>query len=842
MARTSAALLVDSDIKGLESLVYGFQGVDWRSMACPAPETAVFLVKASAADILVIAAREPYDKTLTLLRQLRSSEETRTMPVLVIGPASLRPSVRDCGSIDFLPTPVFVRDVITASRILVSLGKHDPNGQGREQTVDGTLADFGFLSTIRVMNGLLRSGVLQVERGNRRGEILFSEGEIAGAQVGSLQGPPAIHHLLLWEEAKVELRLRSVARRGQFNRRVDQIVDEAERFVRDYAHAIQGLGPTCSIFERNESRLTGSTVPSEIAPVLRLCDGRRTLTDIVDESPFRVFDTVRILSRLLELGVLVRPKPQDGSSAPTPPLQKFWEAARIANPEDISGSAPRPAPANLGQLDSRIVEPNRRRGQRRASIDTPIQGTPIVGGDGPNAPLAAAPALAPSAPAAQDTDTRKTRISGTIDLRAMGDRRQVKPDSRPRPSMTIDVGQVEAASASAPVAPLVAMPAVPPVSPPRTGRVTGTLQVTPSAGHRRSTAVPRIGGGGISVEIDPALASEANLISAAASPAVPVAQVDVSATVGSAANAAHPRTGATPTPIASTTAAEDIAASPAPIPAPVPTSSGSVSSGIATTDGARPARLTGTLSVAPSQRSATTRPPVKGASVQLDPVLMAELGRLERATTPVGPPESDEPVRTAPVPSAPIAQAETANASPAPETAASLPAKASNSARVTGTFSVSPFSRSSASPHKAPKGGFSVALDPALVAEAQKLDAPKPQPAAAPEHAPGVAEPRTSSPSAGKRQSRGTASSAPASVGARPTPHTSEDSHREAAQPSRTAGRISGTFNDVERDFFAREADLYKREAEDNFSDLDEPAGRGTAKRPPGRGPAKRHP
>ena len=60
----------------------------------------------------MIAAREPYDKTLTLLRQLRSSEETHGLPLLVMGPASLRADVLDCGSIDFLPTPVFVRDAI----------------------------------------------------------------------------------------------------------------------------------------------------------------------------------------------------------------------------------------------------------------------------------------------------------------------------------------------------------------------------------------------------------------------------------------------------------------------------------------------------------------------------------------------------------------------------------------------------------------------------------------------------------------------------------------------------------------------------------------------------------
>jgi hypothetical protein len=835
MARTSAALLVDSDLKGLESLVYGFQGVDWRSTACLGPEVAALLVKASAADILVIAAREPYDKTLALLRQLRSSEETRTLPLLVIGPASLRASVLDCGSSDLLPTPVFVRDVIAASRILVSLSNQDAREPGREQKIEGTLADFGLFSILRVMSGLLRSGVLQVARANHRGEILFSEGELAGAQVGSLQGPPAIHRLLLWDDAKVELRLRAVARRAQFNQRFDQIMDEAERFVRDYNHAIQGIGPASSVYEKNDAKLKSATVPSEVAPVLRLCDGRRTLTDIVDDSPFRVFDTVRILTRLADLGVLARRTPQDGTAVPTPPLQKFWETARIVGPEDAPASAPKPAPARVGSIDNRTAGPDRRKVQRRTSAETPVRGTPIIGMEAANAPAPDAPA--PAAPVAQATHANKARASGSIDLRSTGDRRQSKPDRRTRPSVTIDLGLVEAATLPTQATAPVETPAAPAASAARTGRVTGTMQVVPSSGHRRSTAAAQTPGGGISVEIDPELTSEANSLAQAEAPVAPLPQSVAAAAAHTLAKAGMD---VAPASVVSTIASQEDATSVVGERAPAashssgttPAASGSVSP--AAGDGARSARVTGTLSVHPSPRSTVTKTPGRGASVQLDPVLMAELGRLEKATTPVGPPKSAEPMRAEPAPADTPAQPDAA-AAPAAKAPASSPSKPSRAAKVTGTLSVSPSSRSSANTFKTPQGGLSVALDPALVAEAQKLDAPKPRPAAAPGRA-GLAESRTSSPgtASGKSQPRGTGSDVTA---ARPTP----DSHREAAQPGRATGRISGTFNDVERDFFAREADLYKRETEDNFADLDEPGSRGAAKGSPRRGPPKRH-
>jgi hypothetical protein len=227
----------------------------------------------------------------------------------------------------------------------------------------------------------------------------------------------------------------------------------------------------------------------------------------------------------------------------------------------------------------------------------------------------------------------------------------------------------------------------------------------------------------------------------------------------------------------------------------------------------------------------------KGVSVELDPVLAAELGRLEKATTPIGPPTSAEPLHAG---ASPVARSAPSDASSdAPPTEASASPKAGHAARVAGTLSVSSSSRSSANALKTPARGISVALDPALVAEVQKLEGPKPQSAAATTHGPGGAtEPRTASQDAGQGQVRGTSGDRTA-PGARPTPRSSDDG---ASQPGkRSGGRISGAFSAIESDFFAREADLYKRETEDNFADLDEPASKRDGKNSPGGGPSKRH-
>jgi len=172
-----------------------------------------------------------------------------------------------------------------------------------------------------------------------------------------------------------------------------------------------------------------------------------------------------------------------------------------------------------------------------------------------------------------------------------------------------------------------------------------------------------------------------------------------------------------------------------------------------------------------------SRAPHKEVSVQLDPVLMAELDRLEKATVPIGPPASSD------APTAPL--------------------KVSGN-RITGTLSTSPSPRSSNKPRRTPAAGISVALDPSLVQENQKL----------------------------------ASASADASTGKEPATSETDTPVKRPSQTmavegevGRTGGsRISGAFNAVESDFFAREADLYKRDGDDNFADLDEPAGRAGSK------------
>ena len=170
--------------------------------------------------------------------------------------------------------------------------------------------------------------MLRLARGPRRAEIRFKDGKVVSASVRALQNLPALHHVLLWEEAKVSVAGGAVAKPSQFPLSAQEVLDECERFLRDFAHAARDLGPPNTIYQPvPEPRPAISGLqPNQMMPLLKLFDGKHGLSDVVEESPFRIFDTIRMIRRLVEGGVLTtrtarRPTgPQQRISRPVAPL------------------------------------------------------------------------------------------------------------------------------------------------------------------------------------------------------------------------------------------------------------------------------------------------------------------------------------------------------------------------------------------------------------------------------------------------------------------------------------------------------------------------------------------
>src|SRR4051794_38923614 len=120
MPRLSAALVVDSDPKGLEVLSYGLESEGCRVTTSSDHAAGAELAASASPQLVVVVAREPAADALNLPRPLRPPAPGAAPPVLMLGPAALRAEARTITGVDFLPLPAFVRDVVTAGKIAIT--------------------------------------------------------------------------------------------------------------------------------------------------------------------------------------------------------------------------------------------------------------------------------------------------------------------------------------------------------------------------------------------------------------------------------------------------------------------------------------------------------------------------------------------------------------------------------------------------------------------------------------------------------------------------------------------------------------------------------------------------
>ncbi len=291
------------------------------------------------------------------------------VPIVFTGHGS-RAELLAAGADAVLAHPVYLRDVVTIGRILRNV-THD-----RRDHLVGSLAETtGVYTLVRALCALGRSAVLTLVRGLRRGEIRFYRGEVTSAQVGLIHGQAAFHQLLLWTDARFDFAYEDIVRRAQIPMTPEELFKDAERFLEGVRESAELLSPSM-VLEQDQQRVQGlgKQIPTEVYGVLRMFDGHRVLADILEDSPYRVFETLRVAQKALEIGLLR----QIAESRPKP----SWRAV-LAIEEWLVGSETRDQVVErTSVIDSgpvsRQSKPKFKKGKRGKKTRTPPTGTPIV--------------------------------------------------------------------------------------------------------------------------------------------------------------------------------------------------------------------------------------------------------------------------------------------------------------------------------------------------------------------------------------------------------------------------------------------------------------------------------
>jgi len=309
MAKLSQLLLFDPDPRGRAETSGAFKKEGCVVVAAGNVPLATALLKTSGAPLVLVMLREPERLGLQFIQSAAGAPESKNVPCVAVGQAKFREPALQAGAVVFLSAPELPRDVLDACRLVAAA-----NVPGSPPAADGEatlkLADLGGVYyLLRAMTPMGRSCAVEMRRGQRRADLRFIDGTLSSVQVGSLAGLAALHRCLLWDDADVSMKFRNVVRRGgQLSLKDEEVIEECDRFQRDFAHEVRELGIARTVFRAKEN---GAAPPAanEMLPLLRLFDGTRDLGQVVDESPFRVFDTLTIIKQFAATGAIVRETP-----------------------------------------------------------------------------------------------------------------------------------------------------------------------------------------------------------------------------------------------------------------------------------------------------------------------------------------------------------------------------------------------------------------------------------------------------------------------------------------------------------------------------------------------------
>jgi DNA-binding response OmpR family regulator len=360
-------LLVDSDLRSLRVLEVSLRKAGYNVTCANDGAAALEVIEHQAPDLIIADTKLPKMDGYAFVRRLRENREWATIPVIFLATQrSVEDKIRglELGVDEYLTKPIFVREllarvnVVLARRTQESLSDQRASGSLKTRFA-GSIQDMTVVDLLQTFEISRKSGTITFKSGSRLGYVWFKDGRMIDADVGTLRGEEAVYRMLVWSEADFEVDFGPVDREELVEQPTSVLVMEGMRRADEWGRLVEQLPPLSETFEVDHERLIErlSEIPDELNGILRLLDGRRTLMEVVDESPFEDLSTMTTLSKLYFEGLLVpsaAPAPErvvpssavPSSAYPPSTLVQPFVAAPSAHPAGVvvdSTATPPPA-------------------------------------------------------------------------------------------------------------------------------------------------------------------------------------------------------------------------------------------------------------------------------------------------------------------------------------------------------------------------------------------------------------------------------------------------------------------------------------------------------------------
>lgn len=431
-------LLVDADPSSRRVLEVSLRSAGFNVTVAESAESALAKLEHSTPELVLSDTHLPGVDGFELVRRMRAMPEMSAVPVVfVTEQGALEEKLRglELGVDDYLAKPIFVREVVT--RVHMLLARRNKQRIAAESLArtrfSGALEDVAVVDLLQTIEVSQKSGVATVVQGKREAKLFFRQGRLVDAEVGELRGEEAVYRAITWTRGTFDLEFRDVDMPSAIEAPTHVLLMEGLRRVDELGRLSEQLPDQASIIDLDHTALLErlTEIPDELNGILRLIDGRSTLLDLVDGSPFDDLSTLTVLSKFYFEGLLVvvdepaeRSRPSAVSSSHSPmtrpsaiPLPPISSTAQLGvkAPPAVVGEAEEPTLLPRGSSDSPVeplptAEPAAPATQTTGSFPASMDARPRVLSSGPPPPAAFInESEAPVAPR-----NKSTRVGGLL--------------------------------------------------------------------------------------------------------------------------------------------------------------------------------------------------------------------------------------------------------------------------------------------------------------------------------------------------------------------------------------------------------------------------------------------
>ncbi|WP_437971640.1 DUF4388 domain-containing protein [Sorangium sp. So ce260] len=308
-------LLVDADPRSVRVLEVSLKKAGYSVTTATDGADALAKLEVSTPDLVLSDTRLPHVDGYALVRKMKEHADWASIPVVFLtSQRSIEDKIRglELGVEDYLTKPIFVRELI--ARVTLLLARRTREGittrhfstTGRTR-FSGSILDMNVVDLLQTFEVSRKSGIVHLSHGDNEAQVYFREGKVVDATLGRLCGEEAVYRALLWNEGTFEVEFCKVDNPDVIETSTQGLLMEGMRRVDEWGRLLEALPSLSTVFEVDSEELLErlNEIPDELNGILRLFDGKRTLMQVVDASPFEDLSTLSTISKLYFEGLLV---------------------------------------------------------------------------------------------------------------------------------------------------------------------------------------------------------------------------------------------------------------------------------------------------------------------------------------------------------------------------------------------------------------------------------------------------------------------------------------------------------------------------------------------------------